>query len=234
MAIDGQEILDSYYGGFGDLLAWPVAPFPEDMDMYTPLEELPESTSKLFGYYPDEAKQLLAEAGYPDGFKTEVLVNATTTDLMAIVQSMWADIGVEVEMVVRETAAYNSLMYGKKYDVLMGGYSPTNPFRYYYEQAGSFINFSNVEDPVITAGFNEIAASRFDEPKRRALVKEHVPYRLDLAYYLQLPNGFSYYFWTPWVKGYNGEYSAGYAHHYDFARNIWIDQDLREEMTGKR
>ncbi len=40
--------------------------------------------------------------------------------------------------------------------------------------------------------------------------------------------------WQPWVKHYSGEYQVGYYDSYMYVPYIWIDQDLKEEMTGMR
>ena len=71
--------------------------------MYTPLEELPESTRQLFDYNPEKAKQLLAEAGYPDGFKTKVLCwQSEQVDQLSIFAAYFADIGVDMELDIKE------------------------------------------------------------------------------------------------------------------------------------
>ncbi len=48
-------------------------PYPSDNPMYRPLEEWPEDVRTLYDYNPTRAKEMLAEAGYPDGFTLELL-----------------------------------------------------------------------------------------------------------------------------------------------------------------
>ena len=38
--------------------------------------------------------------------------------------------------------------------------------------------------------------------------------------------------WQPWLKGYNGEYSAGFHNYYAWGMYAWIDQDLKKEIAG--
>jgi len=65
-------------------------------------------------------------------------------------------------------------------------------------------------------------------------MKEVAPHMLEQAYLFQFPAPYQYTFWQPWVKGYHGEIKSHYGHHIDWAKYIWIDQDLKEELTGRR
>ena len=69
MALDLETINDTFFSGFGN-------PTPNGimanskMGVGTPFEEWPEEIKPYYRYDPEGAKQLLAEAGYPDGFET--------------------------------------------------------------------------------------------------------------------------------------------------------------------
>lgn len=56
----------------------------------------------------EEAKRLLAEAGYPDGFDTEITFgeNATTQAALEVAQQMWAQAGIRVKISPLEQATY--------------------------------------------------------------------------------------------------------------------------------
>ena len=79
------------------------------MDMYWSLDELPESSRELYEYHPDKARQLLAEAGYPDGFETEILCLPALADLVSIIKAYRADIGVDLDIQPKEFAVYTSI-----------------------------------------------------------------------------------------------------------------------------
>ena len=235
MAVNQQLIADTYYGGNADPLVYPIAPLAEYMDIYTPLDELPESSRELYEYHPEKARQLLAEAGYPDGFRTEVICIQSQVDLLSIVKDMWKEVGVDLEILVKEYGAYVGMRGSAKYnEIFMGGVSGTIPFDMYHVQKGGYWNQSKIDDPVINDAYDAITAAFFDEPERRQLMKEVASHIIDQAYQLELPGSYYYTLWQPWVKNYHGEIFIGWSNLYDFPKYIWLDQDLKEEMTGKR
>jgi len=236
LAIDNQEIADTLYGGYAELLGWPVHPMREYKDMYTPLEQLPESTRELFEYHPDKAKQLLAEAGYPNGFKCEVLTIAGGTDLMSVVKDYWAQIGIDLEIDVKEYGAFVGMGSKRTYtQMLFGGTHPVLCFRFLNLYPDQEWNYSMVDDPLINEAYHAIQDVYFDEAKRRQLMKDITPHILEQCYLIPLPAHKQYHFWQPWVQGYHGELLCGYMGSFeDFTKYIWIDQDLKEEMTGRR
>ena len=73
------------------------------------MEELPEDIRELFGYNPEKAKQLLAEAGYPNGFKTE-LVTAVFAEESEMIAGYLAAVGIEVEIKIMDLVAMENLL----------------------------------------------------------------------------------------------------------------------------
>src|SRR5699024_11587485 len=58
-------------------------------------------------YNQEEAKKLLENAGYEDGFNATILVNdRTTADLAEIAQDQLSEIGIELDIEMMETGAY--------------------------------------------------------------------------------------------------------------------------------
>ncbi|MET0862205.1 MAG: ABC transporter substrate-binding protein [Lacisediminihabitans sp.] len=85
-AIDAEGILEGIQLGFGDRSTQVFNP--------TSLNYVPD-LNELYPYDPEKAKQLLAEAGYPDGFDV-VMPDNTTERSNPIVQQQLAEVGIRV------------------------------------------------------------------------------------------------------------------------------------------
>ncbi|MBN1191001.1 MAG: ABC transporter substrate-binding protein [Dehalococcoidales bacterium] len=73
------------------------------------VEDLPERT-----YDPEKAKQLLAEAGYPEGFKTTIYGDASTSDKAAAVaiQGFLNDVNIDTELKWLDFAGFVNYVMG--------------------------------------------------------------------------------------------------------------------------
>ena len=108
MAIDYEAIAHDYYGGNAEIFCLP-APVPEYKDTYIPLDKLPQSVRDLSSHNPDKAKQLLADAGYPNGFTFSVACYSAYVDMLSILKENFAKIGVNMELDIKDTTVYNSM-----------------------------------------------------------------------------------------------------------------------------
>jgi len=126
MATDFNAITNQLFGGEADLLGWPLTNQPGLKIAYLPLSEAPASVQELWKYNPDKAKQLLVDAGYPNGFKTKLTVDARYADDMSIIQSMWAKVGVNVVIDPKETGVMNTIRARKSQDELVYSVKPNS------------------------------------------------------------------------------------------------------------
>ena len=82
-----------------------------------PYEDWPQDLKDEYAYNPMAAKKLLADAGYPDGFKTNIVADvAGDMDLLQIVKSYFARVGIDMEIRPMESAALVALSNRQKHD----------------------------------------------------------------------------------------------------------------------
>ena len=94
----------------GDL-ELPTHWFPVDpiMPSHTPMDELPEETRMLYDYNPEKAKQMLADAGYPNGFTIDYTTIGWPEFMTdgALLKDQWEKIGVTVNLQGFEIAVWS-------------------------------------------------------------------------------------------------------------------------------
>lgn len=233
MAINKKEIVEAYYNGNAEILA-----YPQHVDFkgyYEPLEKMPESIKELFTYNPDKAKKLLAEAGYPNGFTFKVQVCSCSiehADLLPLVAGYLERIGVKIEIQSMEYGAYYSVMVNNTnapgYITDVGHTNPTTVLRKSFV-AGQRWNPSQHSNPEFDKKMEEVFLER-DEDKRKAMVRALSREILDKAPHIWLPIRYNYTAWWPWVKNYGGELRAGATRPGPIYARIWIDQEMKKKM----
>ncbi len=69
-----------------------------------------------------------------------------------------------------------------------------------------------------------------EEEVNRIHREEVLPYVLEQAWVIPSPSERYNTFWWPWLKNYSGELSLGNSNPRLWAKNIWIDQELKKSM----
>ncbi|MFC1940079.1 ABC transporter substrate-binding protein [Chloroflexota bacterium] len=236
MAVDHDAIIEDYFGGNADKLGWPVSNTADFKEVYIPLEEMPETVQELFTYKPEKAKQLLAEAGYPDGFEAECLVYEQYLDLVSIYKYYWDAIGIDVKLDTREYSVYRSITSGRKHNEMsIRTKSTGQSLRMLCVDPIASQNLSMVDEPYTNETREAIAANYFlDIPKMSKTYKEWLPYFFEQAWIIQTPLPHEYVMWNPWLKGYSGEVTNGNSNQEVWTQYTWLDQALKESMVGKK
>lgn len=235
LATDFEALKRDLYLGEAEIHINPVAPVLGYGRAYMPMNELPESVQSLYKHNPEKAKQLLAEAGYPRGFKTKMIVQNISTDMdpAAAFKAMWAKAGIDVEIQPRETAVYTGITRARSHDEMImtgvGSSGGTASF-YYMTSWRSARSASYIDDPIIEQKYQEMQKYvMVNFAKADEIFRELTPHMIEQAYYIPRPTPYSYIFWQPWLKNYHGETLI-----YHFLYYAWIDQDLKEKTTGRR
>ncbi|WP_164214913.1 glutathione ABC transporter substrate-binding protein [Virgibacillus sp. YIM 98842] len=114
-ALDTETIIDHVYNGVGVYAEGPIGPavIGHDPD----LEGL--------DYDVEKAKELLAEAGYPDGFETTIWTNddQARMDAAEVAQSQLSEVGIDVSIEVVEWGAYLEGTANGDHDMFILGWS---------------------------------------------------------------------------------------------------------------
>ncbi|MBN2074248.1 MAG: ABC transporter substrate-binding protein [Dehalococcoidales bacterium] len=234
MATDFETIKETYCGGEAQILSFPICEMKEYKDAYLPLEEAPASVQELYVYDTAKAKTLLTNAGYPDGFKTEIFCHVNSADYLAIIKDMWSKVNVDVTIVPHEGSVFTGISWGRHYEDMI--YTSPGPvanlyLAYWYVSGPYGANASYVDDPVcVEAKDKMMRLSMIDVSQADAINKELMAYVLDQAWAIPAPATPLNNFWWPWVKNYHGEASLGYNNDLNYTKYIWMDTALKESM----
>jgi dipeptide transport system substrate-binding protein len=123
MAINKDAIIDAIYQGAG---VPAVNPIPPTIWSYNPdVEDYPHD--------PDAARALLAEAGYPDGFETDIWAmpvqrpyNPNARRMAEMIQADWAEVGVDAEIVTYEWGEYLARTNRGEHETVLLGWTGDN------------------------------------------------------------------------------------------------------------
>ncbi len=98
MAVDLKTIAQTHFGGVVDGTPCGVMA-PLYKGWVYPYEEWLQELKDEYAYNPEEARRLLTEAGYPDGFSTNCYASTgDDTELLEIMKAYFIDIGVDMEI----------------------------------------------------------------------------------------------------------------------------------------
>ena len=242
MALDLPTIAKSYYGGTAQ-------PYPLALTSYyetgwgLPYNEWPQDLKDEYAYNPTDAKKLLADAGYPNGFKTNIVADAAgDMDILQVVKSYFAAVGIDMDIRPLDSSSWLAFVQvGHKQDQIAFRVSGSlgltyEPIRQLYRfQAGYALNFEMVNDPVFNA-FQPNAMSTTSIDAMKKVVRDANEYvaRQHFAISLVQPNSFA--LCQPWLKGFNDQYGAvsgtgtGPSYLGFYAGRFWIDQNLKKSM----
>jgi peptide/nickel transport system substrate-binding protein len=192
-----------------------------------PVDQLGEG-AKYYQYDPKESRRLLAEAGFPNGFKTQLTASPgygrDLLDDAQLVQRFLKDVGIEAELKLQEYGAYVATTAQGKFEGLVRGpwgiaWEPDSPLYRGYASDSSW-NTGHVNDPTITAMLKEQRRTK-DLEVRKKLIFDIQRYAAEQQYYVYTISVMVTGSWQPYVKNYAPNLSFDYGSR---AAILWLDK----------
>ncbi len=193
-----------------------------------PIDQLSPRGRQLYEQDLPEARKLLAQAGYPQGFKT--VLEATQgfgsdyLDGLQVIARSWKEAGVTAELNLKEFGAFMASTFIGKFPTiahsLRGGTTVADAYLYGFHLPGQAFNTAGVDDSKL-ARMILLQRSTSDRAKRRELVCDIQRYLAEQAYYLYGPSATAIAAWEPYVKN----FAPNLGHDYGGRLMVsWLDK----------
>ena len=212
-AIDRQALVEAVWGRGA-----PTAAVARGLVEWSlPVDQLGEG-AKYYEYDPKEARRLLAEAGFPKGFKTQLTASTgygrDLVDDTQLVQRFLKDVGIEAELKLQEYGAYQATTVQGKFEGLVRGpfgiaWEPDSPLYRAYAADSSW-NTGHVNDPKLTAMLKEQRRTK-DLEARKKIIFDIQRYVAEQQYYVYLNSSTITGSWQPYVKNFAPKHSFDYG-----------------------
>lgn len=169
MGLDREAIVSAVYGTTGKVMDGPLP--SSTWGWYDGVKDA------VLDYDPDEAKEMLADAGYPNGLDLEIWTtdNQQRMEIAEIVQNQWAEIGVNAEIQIMESGTFKEKTNNGEHQVVISSYGgigePDHMLTSLYSSDVSTSNINKLFDPevdeLLLAG-----RSTLDDDARKEIYKE--------------------------------------------------------------
>ena len=178
-------------------------------DWAIPIDQLTPAGRRLYEHDVPEAKRLLAEAGFPQGFRTTVEATLAWSpdyvDALQVTMRSWKDAGIDAELKSKDFGAFMATTIYGKFDKLGHGLRGGSPIAdislYNTHYPGEPLNASGVDD----AKLNDMLRAQrrtLDVAKRREIVYDIQRYLAEQVYYAYGASVSTVSAWEPYVKNF--------------------------------
>src|SRR5215510_2826308 len=222
-AVDRQGLIEAVW-----MRGEPSPAVPRGLARWSlPIDQL-GAGAKYYQYDPKEARQLLAEAGHPKGFKTQLTVSSgygrDLVDAAQLVLRYLKEVGIEAELKLQEYGAYQATTGQGKFEGLAMG-----PFGVAWEGDSAVYgpympdqprNRSHVNDPKLTAMAQEQRRTK-DPEARKQLLADFQRYAAEQQYYVYLFSVMITSSWQPYMKNYAPNLTFDYGSR---VAEMWLER----------
>jgi peptide/nickel transport system substrate-binding protein len=226
-AIDIQSLAQSYYGGLAQGKPMGIV---GTQGYYTPYDQWPADVKAGYTYDPAAAKKLLADAGYPNGFKATITTNnANDLDLLQILKSYLSEVGINLDIQAMDPVSYTAYKQAGKtelaFDWCTVNFPPVICLNMCYSGSPVYYSSRHISDPTFDGLWTQAKAS-FDQEEQRRLVNEADMRAITQQWLINTPSAPLFCIYQPWLMRFNGETRVPQR----LSPYLWIDQKLKTSM----
>ena len=237
-AIDIPTIAATYYGGTASTLPGSLTSYSMTGFTYQ-YSDWPQALKDEYKYDPAAAKKLLADAGYPSGFKTNLVIsNDSDLSLFQIVKAYFADIGVDMTITPMDPPAWQAyVLTSHKNDALAArnqgslGLNFEPIVQIYRYSTGYRTNYMMVSDSNYDAILARGLAATSVDAFKQAMVDANT-YGVQQHFVISVVQPKVFILYQPWLKGFEGQTNSIFGpmlFFYQYAPRFWIDQNVKKQ-----
>jgi peptide/nickel transport system substrate-binding protein len=216
LSIDRDAFLKTFYDGKGE---WAVAGGQPGLFTH-------DEIHSLLKYDPAQAKQLVADAGFPNGVNLELHYSPARgdmgTQIVQLIQAQLKDGNLNVTLKPEDEATFSDSQRKGQFQLdyeVKPQVGDIDAYIFYNWYSKSNGNFGGVNDSNLDA-LLESQRSTVDPAKRSEILRQAVRLIVDNGYYTAFCYGQGHFFWQPFLKN----FAPNIAHNTMPVYDSWIDK----------